>query len=80
VGSTELLPVQRLADHLDETYGNTKFTAKTKDWILFFFIECENKSQALKIERHIKNMKSRLYIQNLVKFPNISLKLLNKYY
>lgn len=76
VGSTELLPAQRLAYHLDKIYGEKKYTAKVKDWVVYFSIECESKSQALKIEKHIKNMKSRTYIQNIAKFPDISTNLL----
>ena len=56
-----------------------KFTHKAKDWILVFKIECATKSQALAIEKHIKAMKSKVYIQNLMKYPEMTLKLLEKY-
>lgn len=55
------------------------FTSNAKDWILFYSLECASKLQALKIEKHIKNMKSKVYIENLLKFPEISIKLLDKY-
>ncbi len=45
----------------------------------YFSIEVENMTIALKIERYIKRMKSRVYIQNLIKYPEISMKLLEKY-
>jgi putative endonuclease len=35
--------------------------------------------QAHKIENHIKKMKSKKYIENLKKYPEISLRLLQKY-
>ena len=56
-----------------------KFTAKAKDWIIFYTIICSSKPQALKIEAHIKKMKSKIYLENLSKYPEISIKLLNKY-
>ncbi|WP_426483322.1 GIY-YIG nuclease family protein [Flavobacterium sp. 2] len=56
-----------------------KFTANAQDWELFFKIECENKPQALNIEKHIKKMKSKIYIENLTKYPDIILKLKEKY-
>lgn len=56
-----------------------KFTAKADDWELFFKIICESKVQGLQIEKHIKKMKSKTYIKNLVKYPDIILKLKDKY-
>ena len=56
-----------------------KFTAKATDWVLYFKIECESKNQALKIEKHIKEMKSKKYIQNLLLYPEITQKLLERY-
>ena len=56
-----------------------KFTYNANDWEIFFKIECESKQQALAIEKHIKQMKSKTYIENLVKYPEITIKLLEKY-
>ncbi|MBS7255079.1 GIY-YIG nuclease family protein [Flavobacterium branchiicola] len=56
-----------------------KFTANANDWVLFFSLSCTSKTQALSIERHIKNMKSKVYVENLLKYPEISKKLLEKY-
>ena len=58
---------------------NRKYTYRTNDWELVFSIECKNKSQMLAIEKHIKNMKSKTYIQNLIKYPEISAKLIIQY-
>ena len=58
----------------DKSY--TKFTS---DWELYLFIPCDNFSQATHIEKHIKRMKSKTYIKNLKKYPNISKRLLEKY-
>jgi putative endonuclease len=56
-----------------------KFTAKAKDWTVFFILECSDKAQAQKIERHIKKMKSSVYIKNLTMHAEMCAKLLSKY-
>ena len=56
-----------------------KYTASTQDWKIFLIIQCECKTQALKIEKHIKAMKSATYKKNLKKYPEISSKLKQKY-
>ena len=65
-----------------EWHNSAKFkNAHTKianDWEIFHLIECVDILQARKIERHIKNMKSKTYILNLKKHPEISEKLLLK--
>ncbi|WP_343589707.1 GIY-YIG nuclease family protein [Flavobacterium sp.] len=58
---------------------SNKFTANANDWTLFLSFDCANKTQALSIEKHIKNMKSKTYIENLIKYPDIILKLKEKY-
>lgn len=54
-------------------------TKISNDWTLFYSIECIDISQARRIERHIKNMKSKTYILNLKKYSEISEKLRLKY-
>ncbi len=56
-----------------------KYTYNAKDWVLFYKIDCKSKPQALAIESHIKRMKSKTYIENLVRYPEITLKLLQRY-
>ena len=65
--------------HFHENAVARKFTAKANDWVLFLEIACESKSQGLAIEKHIKKMKSRIYIENLIKYPEIIEKLRIKY-
>ena len=72
-------PVIRKERHLLEYYGDSKFTAKASDWILYYEIECSSFTQALKIENHVKRMKSKTYIKNLTKFTEMTTKLLKKY-
>ena len=57
--------------HIAEYYGRTKFTATIKDWIVFLTIPCTSISEARKIELHIKRMKSRKYIEDLKKHPEM---------
>ncbi|WP_291106344.1 GIY-YIG nuclease family protein [Flavobacterium sp. UBA6195] len=77
IGFTENL-IQRLEFHLNDSQSR-KFTYKSDDWELIFTIECVTKHQGLSIEKHIKSMKSRIYIQNLLKYPEMKFKLLEKY-
>jgi putative endonuclease len=68
---------QRFEFHLNDTQTR-KFTHKASDWQLYLKIECTSKYQALAIEKHIKSMKSKVYIQNVLKYPEIITKLLEK--
>ena len=58
---------------------NRKFTHNATDWELFLIIDCDSKSQGLAIEKHIKSMKSKVYIENLGKYPEIIEKLKTQY-
>jgi putative endonuclease len=55
------------------------YTARHDDWELFFRIDNLDISVARKIEAHIKRMKSKVYIQNLVKYPDMLEKLIVRY-
>ena len=65
IGSTELAPEQRLELHLSKNYGYSKYTAKADDWIVYESSICNNISTARKVERYIKRMKSRKFIESL---------------
>jgi len=69
---------ERLIQHNTGFY-NSAFTKKSKDWKLYITIDCTDRIQARKIETHIKKMKSKIYIQNLKKYPEIIDKLKKKY-
>jgi putative endonuclease len=56
-----------------------KFTHNANDWTTFIKIECQSKTQALPIESHIKKMKSKVYIENLLLYPEITEKLYGKH-
>ena len=70
IGSTELLPEQRLELHLIKAYGKSKFTAKVDDWELFFSIQCNSLVQARKIETYLKNMRNTKYYTWLSQNPD----------
>ena len=69
----------RIEKHNSHEYGEHRFTAKANDWKLQLSIECTSYSQAMRIEKHIKKMKSSIYINNLLKYPEMIEKLKLKY-
>ena len=74
IGSCLNLEV-RLEEHKNKTI-NGAFTAKTDDWELVFSILNLEYRQARRIEAHIKKMKSKNYILNLKKYPELADKLI----
>jgi putative endonuclease len=69
VGMTGNL-VQRIHHHNDPISG-LKFTAKGIPWKIFLSIPCDSKDHALKLEKLIKSKKSRIFIENLGKYPEL---------
>ena len=67
----------RLEQHLNKVFANS-FTAKADDWTAFYFVEDLSYKQARIIEAHIKKMKSKVYIKNLKRHPEIMTKLIAK--
>ena len=61
----------------DDLVFENSFTKIAEDWELFLKIECKDIFEARKIERHIKKMKSKKYLENLKKYPEIIKKLNN---
>lgn len=68
IGITQESIESRIEKHNDHSYGN-HFTSKAKDWQLFLLLPCSTVAQSMKIEKHVKKMKSRKYIQNLKAYP-----------
>ncbi len=71
IGTSHKSPEIRLLKHNMAYYGNDKFTAAAKDWQLILAIQANDFSHALRIEKHIKAMKSRRFIENLIKYPDL---------
>ncbi|MCX6275362.1 MAG: GIY-YIG nuclease family protein [Bacteroidetes bacterium] len=67
----------RIHQHLNNDLEG--FTGRAHDWQLYFLAEGLNYGQARRIENHIKKMKSRKYLENLKKYPEIIEKLEEKY-
>ena len=76
-GSCEDLSV-RIKEHSGKKYTQS-YTSKADDWELYFEIPELSYSQARRIELHIKKMKSKKYIENLKRYPDISRKLIQNY-
>jgi len=77
VGKTSDLE-ERLKWHNNERL-NVGVSKRKILWEYFFTLEVGNSKIAGKIENHIKRMKSRKYILNLLKYPEIGYKLIEKY-
>jgi len=69
---------KRLAEHLSAKM-DVAYTKRSDDWDVYFKIDDLTYATARKIEAHIKQMKSRKYIENLVRFPEISQRLKDNY-
>ncbi|MFM8741202.1 MAG: GIY-YIG nuclease family protein [Cytophagales bacterium] len=77
VGSTGFIE-NRLAQHIEYPMKDS-FTSKANDWKLMAKIECQSRDQGMRIEKHIKSMKSRNYIQNLCRYSEMTEKLRTRY-
>jgi len=59
-------------------YTNS-FTVRASDWELFLVIDNLEYQQSRKIGSHIKGMKSKTFIENLKKYPELIEKLKIRY-
>jgi putative endonuclease len=78
IGFTTISVQDRLSHHLEKYYKN-KYTGIANDWQEFLVVDCESEKQARSIEAHIKRMKSRVYLLNLKRYPEMISKLKAKY-
>ena len=67
----------RLSQHLNKVHKG--FTARADDWEPYVVIEDLGHTQARKMEKHIKRMKSRTYVENLRKYSELVDKLKSTY-
>ncbi|MBN7810853.1 GIY-YIG nuclease family protein [Algoriphagus sp. H41] len=77
IGQTEDLG-ERLSMHNSHFFTHS-FTKIASDWELKYALTCRSRSQALRIESHIKKNKSRKYIEDVIRHESIGLRLLEKY-
>jgi len=68
----------RFGQHLNKDFIGS-FTAQADDWQLYLSIDELVYQQARSIETHLKKMKSKTYLQNLKKYPEIIERLKLKY-
>ena len=66
----------RVKEHLNKKYLG--FTSNANDWELFVSISDLQYKQARKIEEYVKKMKSKTYIKNLKKYPELRNNLVDK--
>jgi putative endonuclease len=69
---------ERIKLHNNGHFGGKSFTYKASDWEIFLLIPCDSIETAVFIESRIKRMKSRKYIENLKKYPEMIEKILNE--
>jgi putative endonuclease len=67
---------ERLKLHNSGYFGGRSYTSKVSDWDVFLLFPCETIKQAVSVESKIKKMKSRKYIENLKKYPELIKKIL----
>ena len=70
---------ERLKLHNNGYFGRKSFTSKESDWDLFLIIPCDTIEHAVFVESKIKKMKSRKYIENLKKYPEMIEKILKEF-
>ena len=69
--------VNRLEQH-NSHYFKKAFTKAADDWEIAVAMELNNKCDAVYLEKFIKRMKSKTFIQKIAKNNNILLDILNK--
>jgi putative endonuclease len=76
VGETDNIAL-RLLKHNNHSYGGS-FTKIAEDWEVVLSFECSSKSQSLLLEKFIKRMKSKIFIQKIVENPKILDQIISK--
>ena len=71
---------ERIKLHNTGHFGGKSFTHKASDWEIFLLIACDSIEKAVFFESTIKRMKSRKYIENLKKYPEMVEKILNEFH
>ncbi len=71
---------ERLKLHNTGYFGGKSYTQKTSDWEFFLIIPCETINLAVFVESRIKKMKSRKYIENLKKYPEMIEKIMKEFH
>ena len=60
----------RLLKHNNHSYEGS-FTKIAEDWQVVLLFECRSRNQSLLLEKFIKSMKSKIFIQKIIENPEI---------
>jgi len=69
VGSTDMLPEERLKKH---NHGSNKFTKRNSPFVLVYQEDCLNKTEARKRENFLKSGVGRKYLDEILKNKQFS--------
>ena len=61
---------ERLFRHNNHTYKNS-FTKIASDWQVALSRQCQNRQQAILLEKFIKAMKSKVFVSKIIADPSI---------
>jgi putative endonuclease len=76
VGTTD--DVEKRLDEHNSGFYNEAFTVKGIPWELSLSFECESSRKAYELEKFLKRMKSRVFLEKVIVDPNILLDVQNK--
>ena len=68
---------ERILEHNQHKYANS-FSKIANDWTLALAFECNDRSEALFLERFVKKMKSKIFIEKIIENPEILSDILSK--
>ena len=68
---------ERLKMHIAHSFKKA-FTKAASDWIIVLDLKCNSKSDAVFLERFIKRMKSRVFIEKVIADPEMLRDILKK--
>ncbi len=69
---------KRIEMHYKKSFGFS-FTSSQDDWEIFLEISSLSYLQARSVEKHIKSMKSKIYIENLKHYPEMKNNLVQRF-
>ena len=76
IGTTDNIS-KRLEEHNNKAYQDS-YTSKGVPWILKTSFKLDSSKQAYALEKFIKKMKSKVFIEKLIQNPGIINEILNK--
>jgi putative endonuclease len=62
----------------NEHYHKKAFTKSASDWKIILKFECKSKKEALFLEKFIKRMKSKKFVEKIIENPHILDDILSK--